>query len=247
MKDILALIFPIIPLLRSLKDRDRRFYVFIEQPLISVLVTFASLYISEELTHTAHSFNPVFIRNFLEVYLSYQLANIIRDGVNTDAQIRGRIKLLLNWYYSVLSYVIFTAVDRLARAKTEEERVFAWGIVIFSILWPIFSQTSSTYIWTPILFSKFPKRTLLIKLSDISLSLSELLKDEKDYWNIKWIYWFRKSNTLKLKMIQYWLIKTVIGVLIGVLMTTVYYLLRWNLVGVDSLHPQILTKFIGSF
>lgn len=244
MKNIIGFVVPIVPLFRSLKDRDRRFYVFVEQPLISILVTFVSLYISEELTDIPHNLNLLFWRNFIEVYLSYQLANIIRDGVNTDLGIKQNLKVLLNWYYSVLSYVLFTAADRLAKAKNEQELVFAWGIVLFSIIWPIFSQSTSTYLWTPLLFSRFPKRTLLVKLSDISISLSEILKEEKDAWNIRWVKWFRLSKKSNTRLVYYWFIKSSIGIVIGVIMTSIYYLSRWNLVGLDINKPKVFVKFL---
>lgn len=244
---MLGFIIPFLPLFRSLKDRDRRFYVFIEQPVIGLVVTLASLYIAEELAAKVHNFDAAFARNFLEIYLAYQAANIIRDGVNTDSTITGKKKVFLNWYYSVASYVLFTASDRLAKAKNEQELLFAYGIVLFSLLWPIFSQVTSTYLWTNLLFSKFPRRSLLVRLSDLSISQAELLREEKDVWNIRWINWFRKSRNLKVRNLQYWIIKTVLGVGIGIVMTTLYYLSRWSLVGMQAGDPKFLVDFVSFF
>lgn len=247
MPQILGYIFPLLPLIRSLKDQDRRFYVFLEQPLIGIVVTFASLYIAEVITNGSFVYNTNFWRDFFEVYMAYQLANIIRDGVNTDSHIKLRSKVLLNWYYSVISYVLFTAADRIAKAKNTEELVFAYSIVLFSIIWPVFSQAISTYLWTPILFSKFPKRSLLIRLSDISISQTELLKDEKDLWNIRWIKWYRNSKNLKIKIVKYWFIKTLVGLVIGIAMTTIYFWLRWSLVGKNPDSPSIFVEMLKSY
>ncbi len=244
-------LIPVIPLARSLKNENRRFYVFIEQPLIGIATTPLALIFTEWFLGIHTVFNGTFVRNTFEIYFAYQTAQVVRDGVNTDIHIKKRAKIFLNWFYSAVTYIIFTAGDRLAFAQSSSEKAYAYALVTFSLLWPVLSQILNTILWTPILFSKFPKKSLLKQLQSNSVVLSSLLKEEqkkvhklqkkseKDFtgelgeaqWNLRWIQWFYEG---KIGTVRYWMIKTSVASLIAVIMTTLYFFLLFNMIGVDK-------------
>lgn len=256
----LGYMIPVIPLARSVKNENRRFYVFIEQPLIGIATTPLALIFAEWLLGIHTAFNATFLRNTFEIYLAYQMAQVIRDGVNTDIHVKRHAKIFLNWFYSAVTYIIFTAGDRLAFAQNTSEKAYAYALVTFSLLWPVLSQFLSTVVWTPILFSKFPKKTLLKQLQLSSVNLSSLLKLAKEkvrtlrkisgkdvtdelhdaQWNLRWTQWFHEK---KIGTIRYWMIKTGVASLIAVLMTALYFLLRWSVVGLDAGGEGIFLKF----
>lgn len=244
MKTILGYIIPVIPLLRTFKDQNRRFYVFIEQPLIGLITTPISAVFANWILKIPSQFNPEFVWSMVEVYISYQVATVIRDGVNTDPEISHLKKVILNWFYSAASYAIFTAGGKILAAHNQAELSFAYALVGFSFLWPLFSQTLSTYLWTPIFFAKFPKRKLLKLLFNPKISLKQLKLESANSWDQIWINWCQKRahNHLQIRRVEYWFIKTGLAVIVAILMTTVYFIARWNLVGISALQPQILTQ-----
>ena len=247
----LEYLIPIIPLKKSFENVDRRFFVFIEQPLIGLFATPISLVLSEIFIGINIQFDLSFTRSVFEVYFAYQLAQLVRDGVNTDENIKNKYKVLLNWFYSVLSYSLFTAGDKLVFANTIDEKLFAYSLITFSFIWPIISQISTTYIWTPIMYHAFPKRTQLLKLfnnsiNEVNFTIKYNAENYLEKLFIKkWINWFNKSNhnsnQLISKKIQYWLIKTVYASSAAIIMTSLYFTLRWLLVGINpNLNSPIL-------
>ncbi len=248
----LGYLFPVIPINDAVKNKNKGFFLFIEQPALGIFTTFTSLLIAQYVSGIVFKFDIVFLRNFGEIYFSYQIANIIRNGVNINDGLSKSRKILLNWFYSVITYIFFTAGDRLAFADTRSELAFACGLITFAVIWPVLSQTLSTCLWTPVMFSKFPRLSLLKKINDKSLTVDtiteEIMPEESSHrkWALRWLIWFRGEDDkrryrLSLRYVQYWLIKTFYAILVALFMTTIYYLVRWNIVGFSAESGKLFT------
>jgi hypothetical protein len=290
-------VVPIIPIFKTLAEADNLFYVFIESPLIGLVTTPLSGLTAELLAGHQIIFDKKFLQKNKEVYLSYQEANAIRNGVSIQRDIPENLRVWLNWWYSTAVYAWQTAGQKLAEAHTPQQKVYALSLVGYAALWPLFSQRVSQYVLTPILFSKFPKRSLLNELNSPAIKMSELtapreakvaelegkikkMTDDlaglegtvnpddykalnKDYKKaktalgilkaeLKWIRWFRKSapdgvKVAKLRNLEYWGIKTSASMTAAIMMVTIYFLVRWALVGEQPDDSKLIQRIFGIF
>lgn len=169
---------PIIPIMKTMADRDRFFYVFMESPLIGAITT----PVSGAVANTIHGDAPFlgdmskFYAQTSEIYQSYQGTQLIRNGIATNPHLTSRMKLVLNWYYSALVYALRTAGPEFAKAKTPQEMQYAYSLVAFSALWPLFSQQVGN-VTAQLLFSRFLTATQLRKIRDNTIKSEDLVRE----------------------------------------------------------------------
>lgn len=168
-------IVPVIPLAKVLSNSDKTFFVLIENPLLGLINTPASVEVANLIGGKELGLDAKFLTETKELYISYNGANVVRNGVAIDNSLSQNARAWLNWWYSTAFYAWQTAGHKLAMATTPAERVHAWSLVVYSGLWPVFSQRVSQYILTPLLFSKFPKESLLKKIHDTNNTLESLV------------------------------------------------------------------------
>lgn len=167
-------IVPVIPLFELLRNSDKTFFVA-ETWILGLVNTPAAVEMANLLNGHGNEFGTKFLTDTKELYISYQSANVVRTGVAIDESLSKNTRAWLNWWYSTAFYAWQTAGHKLAMATTPTEKVHAWSLVVFSGLWPIFSQRVSQYILTPLLFSKFPKESLLKKIHDPEMTSDALI------------------------------------------------------------------------
>lgn len=259
-------LIPVIPLWRTLRDQNKRFFTFVERPLMGIPAGLVGTSIARAtaaalLGGVSH---VTFWHNFFETYCSYQSANLIRNGVNVDERLTNRIKITLNYWYSVAVYSIFTAADKFAQAQDR-----ALAEVGYAMLWPLLSQQIATYVVTPMLFGRFPKKDLLDQLqrSGVSTMALRAAVDEearqlqtqppsaddpsgaRAQYELRckrrWLEYFRRdladnAPTPARRLTVHWLIKTSVSVGMSAAMIASYFTLRFCLVGFgDHVGPLV--------
>jgi len=176
-------VIPVRPFFKTLSSSDKSFFVFIESPLIGLLTTPASSIIanvlSQAITGQPWAFDGRFLRDTAEVYLSYQGANVFRNGIAIDQSLTSSARSWLNWWLSASIYAATTAGDKIATAHTPAEKMHAGALVAYAMAWPLFSQRMGTMVFTPLLFSKFPKESLLTKIQNPSIPTAELVEAQQ--------------------------------------------------------------------
>lgn len=283
-------VIPIVPLMRTLENRDTFFFTFIESPAIGLITTPASSAAANMLDGKAPFLDSssAFYDQTAEIYQSYQGTQLVRNGIAVNKMLSPRMKLFLNWYYSTLIYGVRTAGPKFANAQGPEDVVHAATLLAFAPLWPLFSQRVGNW-WALHLFSRYPSSSLLKKIKDISVRSEELiaeqerevakkkqkvedlksiLKEDSDPRQVRalkkdlrkaqtelgaaesvlnWVKFFRTKkgpegktqydddggNSFN-KRFKYWATKTKWSMLVAVLMTTTYFIIRWALVGRDA-------------
>lgn len=154
-------------------NKDKRFFTFIESPLLGVLSQLPGV----ELARWLGGDTAPFLYTFKDSYLSYQLTNLFRNGINLRKDISDRTAVFVNWYYTVLSYSAITAGPTLVSANTDQESIYAWSLVTFSALWPIVTQTLARRIFIPLLFSRFLRKSQLEMIFDTNVPTKSILLD----------------------------------------------------------------------
>ncbi len=175
---VLGHIVPVIPLSKTLANSDQLFFVLIESPLIGAITTPVSNVLSHLLRTGGVHLGMPFLVDTAQVYASYQSAGVVRKGVALQEGLNPKLRIILNWWYSFALYAMNTAGYALAHAQTHEQKVYAYSLVAFSALWPVFSQTMDVRVITPFLFSKFPTQSLLKKIQDPSIPLATLVDEQ---------------------------------------------------------------------
>jgi hypothetical protein len=216
-------VLPVIPLMRSLKDKNKRFYMLVETPVMGLVNDPAGALLARTLMGKEFLTSDTLVA-MAQSYVSYQLSQIVRNGVTLEENISPRMKVLMNWWISTLVYGLVTGVPALSKAHASGDphaNIYAYSTVAFAAIWPIITQNLQTRLIIPFFFSSYPNKTLLDKIADERLSRSELV-DEKinEILSIKqsaaesgltkaekakikslekqvyWINWFRKDNYL---------------------------------------------------
>ena len=216
-------VLPVIPLMRSLKDKNKRFYMLVETPVMGLVNDPAGALLARTLMGKEFLTSDTLVA-MAQSYVSYQLSQIVRNGVTLEENISPRMKVLMNWWISTLVYGLVTGVPALSKAHASGDphaNIYAYSTVAFAAIWPIITQNLQTRLIIPFFFSSYPNKTLLDKIADERLSRSELV-DEKineilsirqsaagseltkaEKAKIKslekqvyWINWFRKDNYL---------------------------------------------------
>lgn len=278
---------PIIPTIKTAKDQNKRFFIFVEQPLIGVPTSIASTFVSSSLKWFSKQIISYFSKGqWLEsniwdswlqgktwmdtviAYFSFNVASVFRNGATLDSSLSAKQKLWLNWWYSTLSYGVMTGGAAFAGADTPEKKIFAFSTVLYAGLWPIFSQYVGTSYITPYLFERFPNASLLNQLKDPNTDRVQLisevdaeiaaLKDKTDKESKKklkiaeskrsWLDFFWKDSEQgqslpKTKMSHYWWLKTKTTGTVTIIMVSIYFLMRWALVG-DSADSGTLLPMV---
>ena len=260
---IAGFVIPVIPLWRTLKDQNKRFFTFVERPLMGIPADLVGTAAARMVASVfLGNVNPVgFWHNFTEIYCSYQSANLVRNGVNVDERLSDKIKVRLNYLYSVLIYSTFTAAGKFAGAGDPKMLVAALAEVGYAILWPLMSQHVATYIIIPVMFGRFAKKDFLDQLRSPDVSTSALqpaieaeahgldaiiagnhghpiavrAKHELQH-KMRWLEFFRKgladnAPTPMRRFIAYWFIKTAVSVGMSSVMIALYFTMRFVLVG----------------
>ncbi|MEI7441281.1 MAG: hypothetical protein WCK43_06575 [bacterium] len=216
-------VLPVIPLMRSLKDKNKRFYMLVETPVMGLVNDPAGALLARTLMGKEFLTSDTLVA-MAQSYISYQLSQIVRNGVTLEENISPRMKVLMNWWISTLVYGLVTGVPALSKAHASGDphaNIYAYSTVAFAAIWPIITQNLQTRLIIPFFFSSYPNKTLLDKIADERFSRSELV-DEKineilsirqsaagseltkaEKAKIKalekqvyWINWFRKDNYL---------------------------------------------------
>jgi len=216
-------VLPVIPLMRSLKDKNKRFYMLVETPVMGLVNDPAGALLARTLMGKEFLTSDTLVA-MAQSYISYQLSQIVRNGVTLEENISPRMKVLMNWWISTLVYGLVTGVPALSKAHASgnpHANIYAYSTVAFAAIWPIITQNLQTRLIIPFFFSSYPNKTLLDKIADERFSRSELV-DEKineilsirqsaagseltkaEKAKIKalekqvyWINWFRKDNYL---------------------------------------------------
>jgi hypothetical protein len=214
---------PVIPLMRSLKDENKRFYMLVETPVMGLVNDPVGALVARTLMGKEFLTSDTLVA-MAQSYVSYQLSQIVRNGVTLEENITPRMKVLMNWWISTLVYGLVTGIPALSKAHASGDphaSIFAYSTVAFAAIWPIITQNLQTRLIIPFFFSSYPNKTLLDKIADERLSHrelvdekiqeiisirkssagSELTKAEKAKVKalekqIYWINWFRKDNYL---------------------------------------------------
>lgn len=164
---VLGYVVPVLPLIKTLKDNDRRNFVLIRNPGYGLINTPISVTLATVLAwsvgHAAGSTAPfpsllssATAWNFLEAWGGYNVSNLFRDAVTLDKTIPESDSYKLNIWYSFIAYVMLTAGRELARAHTSAQYTHAISLVAFALMWPFFSRWAGMKI-TKYLFEGFPK------------------------------------------------------------------------------------------
>ncbi len=164
---------PVVPVWEALKDADRRSFIK-EQIKMGVVTTPVSVTLGRLISGSV-AIGEGWVRNVLEIFFSYQTTDVVRNAVATDPRVTENVRSWLNWYYSVVVYSAFTAGDHLAKAETPAQKAFAYGLVTYAMIWPIFSQRVKQYVLVPIMFGRFPKQTLLDKITHGQVPKEQLI------------------------------------------------------------------------
>lgn len=171
-------IIPVFPTLRSFSDPDKFNFLLVEGPVMGAVTTPAAVTLANALMGRP-LIDSLFFKHCFESFISYQGANVFRNGVNVDSRLSNNVKAWLNWWYSAAVYATVTAGPVLVKATTPNQRLFAYGLIAVHMIWPLFSQRMTTYVWTPLLFSKFPKFSLLDKIHSDPKWSADLAAKEK--------------------------------------------------------------------
>jgi hypothetical protein len=214
-------VLPVIPLMRSLKDQNKRFYMLVETPVMGLVNDPIGALIARTLMGKEFFTSDTLVA-MAQSYVSYQLSQIVRNGVTLEENITPRMKVLMNWWISTLVYGLVTGIPALSKAHASGDphaSIFAYSTVAFAAIWPIITQNLQTRLIIPFFFSSYPNKTLLDKISNENISRRELV-DEKIYEILSirqsakgseltkaekakikalekqmyWIKWFRKDN-----------------------------------------------------
>lgn len=248
---VLGIVVPVLPVLRTLKDRDKRFYALIERPLMGIPSSIVGTTLARSLTALAlgGAVSPLgagYLRNIAETWCSYQLANVARNGVNIDETLSGPTKVRLNYWYSVAIYATFTAGDKLG---TSDPVQLSLGLaeVAFAALWPLLSQRVATYLVTPLMFGVFPRKALVARLSssysraELQGALPSTIPTLEARWMERWVMIFRAglpegAALPRWRIVAYWSLKTCVSTSISASVITLYFCLRFALVGMSNAH-----------
>lgn len=214
-------VLPVIPLMRSLKDQNKRFYMLVETPVMGLVNDPVGALVARTLMGKEFFTSDTLVA-MAQSYVSYQLSQIVRNGVTLEENITPRMKVLMNWWISTLVYGLVTGIPALSKAHASGDphaSIFAYSTVAFAAIWPIITQNLQTRLIIPFFFSSYPNKTLLDKISNEKVSRRELV-DEKIHEilsirksaagseltkaekakvkslekQIYWIKWFRKDN-----------------------------------------------------
>ncbi len=216
-------VIPVIPLMRSLKDQNKRFYMLVETPVMGLVNDPLGALIARTLMGKEFLTSDTLVA-MAQSYVSYQLSQIVRNGVTLEENITPRMKVLMNWWISTLVYGLVTGIPALSKAHASGDphaSIFAYSTVAFAAIWPIITQNLQTRLIIPFFFSSYPNKTLLDKIANENISRhdlvdekiqeilsirqlaagSELTKAEKAKIKalekqVYWIKWFRKGNFL---------------------------------------------------
>lgn len=199
-------IIPVLPFIKTLKSKDRRFFVFVDSPFITgIPSTAASVILTKVLFWGlavaflgSHKPFPGWIDfdsvlKFLEVWVLYQGINIFRNGVTIDPTIPDNQlewykseKFWLNYNYSAVGYGFGTQMIKPAFVALAHslhglypdlfpappvlgvlDDAHKLGEKINAAAWPIFSQYMATYMVTPFMFGRWPKKSLMDEIREL--------------------------------------------------------------------------------
>jgi len=257
-------IIPVTPLLRSLSNKDKRFYMLVETPAVSLLTDPVGMAIYNKLTGTAFS-----IPDLVQNYFAYQGSQIVRNGVTLENNISDRKKVFLNWWITVLFYGAFNGIPQIMHAIDTNDpnaMTFALSTVGFAALWPIITQNINTRFIVPMFFNGYPNKTLLGKIYDTEKYSRQDLVDELEKEihaiedkavgreltskekrsikhlnkNIEYVNWFRSEKpngdapNMNAKRRMYWLKKTTMVFIIATIMISAYHSTRLYVRGSNS-------------
>lgn len=249
-------IIPVTPLLRSLSNKDKRFYMLVETPAVGLLTDPVGMIIFNKLTGTVFSFSDL-----VQNYFAYQGSQIVRNGVTLEKNLSDRKKVFMNWWITVLFYGAFNGIPQIMHAihtNDPQAMSFALSTVSFAALWPIITQNINTRFVVPMLFDSFPNRSLLNKIYDVEkYSREEIIHELEDEMHaiedkaqgreltgaearsikhikkkIEYVNWFRlekKDGTsfgMKAKQRLFWLKKTAVAFLVATVMISAYHSTR---------------------
>lgn len=169
----------LIPLSKTFQDPDKIFYVLFESPAIGFVTTPVSVIVANMLTGHGVHFDWAFLSDSWEVYWTYQVANIIRNGVSLDTYLSGSARVWLNWWFSASITALGTAGGHLAHATNQEALEHAYSLIAYSMSFPIFSQQISQRFFVPLFFSKFPKKSVLDQVKDPFRLTPELIAGQE--------------------------------------------------------------------
>lgn len=169
----------VIPTSKMLSDPDKIFFTLIETPITGLITTPASVIVAGLLTGNGVHFDAAFLRDAWEVYWTFQVSNAIRNGVSLDTNLSLSARTWLNWWFSASINSLGTAGDRLAQATTEKAAEHAYSLIAYSMSFPLFSQQVSQRVFTPLLFSKFPKKSVLDQVKNPLKTTAHLLEAQQ--------------------------------------------------------------------
>lgn len=170
----------VIPLSKIFQDPDKIFYVLLESPLTGLVTTPISVLVANQLTGNGLHLDADFLRNVWEVYWTYQVANVVRNGVSLDTSLSTNARSWLNWWFSASITALGTAGDHLANAVTDRAAEHAYSLIAYSMSFPLLSQQISQRFFVPLLFSKFPKKSLLDQIKDPSKTTPALVAHQEE-------------------------------------------------------------------
>lgn len=169
----------LIPLTKTFQDPDKIFYVLFESPLIGFVTTPVSVIVANMLTGHGVHFDWAFVNDSWEIYWTYQVANVIRNGVSLDTSLSGNARVWLNWWFSASITALGTAGGHLAHATNQEALEHAYSLIAYSMSFPVFSQQISQRFFVPLFFSKFPKKSVLDQVKDPLKTTPELIAGQE--------------------------------------------------------------------
>ena len=169
----------VIPLAKTLQNKDKIFFVLLESPVTGLITTPVSVMVAQMLTKHGVHMDMAVAKDMWEVYWTYQTGNIVRNGVSIDTSLTNGARSWLNWWFSASITALGTAGGKLAEATTLKAAEHAYSLVTYAMTWPLFSQQISQHFITPLLFSKFPKKSILDAISDSSRTTASLLEDQR--------------------------------------------------------------------
>ncbi len=163
----------VTPMFRTLQNPNKAWFSLIESPGIGLITTpIASLLaytlklavrplIGLEITSKDWPTFSEYLGKTWENYLSYNIGNVPRQGtqlLKLEGKLSTREAYWYSWYTSTFFYSLFMAGPVLAKAEGDQVKmVHALSIIVFSGLWPFFSQWVAQNIVTPMLYALFPK------------------------------------------------------------------------------------------
>lgn len=181
----LAYLVPILPapgspILKTLSNPNTVQFTLIDSPRSLILLfPIAAAAVSTYLNGLPDwDLTSLILLDSLKKFVSYTTFNVMRAGTILDDNIPLSKRYALALYYAMGSYVLFTAGDVIAMAKTEQDAIYAYSLVAFCLAWPILHQLASLKVLLPLVYDGFPQHDLFTKILDPSRNHSKTIASQ---------------------------------------------------------------------